>query len=102
MKDMGTPYIGDIGTRIKMTLKEDLSDQDGHQFNVKKPDATTYVWLTTLTEITANKEYTLHYDIVSGDFDQAGDYLIQALMTFSGTPQNYAVTKKITVHSLYD
>jgi hypothetical protein len=102
VSNSGKPYIGDIGTVIRMTLKEDLTNQDGHQFNVKKPDDSTTVWSTTLTEVVAGEEYILSYTIVSGDFDQAGDYLIQPLVTFTGTPQNYGVTKKIKVHALYE
>lgn len=99
---MAKPYIGDVGTVIKMTLKEDLTNQDGHQFNVKKPDDTTTTWVTSLIEIEAGVEYRLEYTIIVDDFDQVGDYFIQPLVTFTGTPQNYGVTKKIKVYALYE
>lgn len=98
----GKPYIGDVGTVIKMTLMEDLTNQDGHQFNVKKPDDSTEVWSTSLVEVTAAIEYRLEYTVAIGDFDQSGDYFIQPLVTFSGDPQNFGITRKFKVHALYE
>ena len=80
-------HVGDIGTQLIMTVKDDgavvdISSASSLSVILKKPDGETYTKSGTLyTDGTDGKMY---YTSVSGDFNAAGSYKIQGIVTLSG------------------
>lgn len=71
------PFIGDIGTAIIVNTKEDLTTATLIELKVKKPSGTEVVWPGTIYELTK-----IRYIIQEGDFNESGEYQIQAYVVF--------------------
>ena len=95
---MGKSYVGDIGTRIRLTLDADLAGYTDIDFKIKKPDGTELDVDCTVEDETNG---IIYYDVVDGDFDVAGTYLIQAEITFSDGDYLLSETKSFTVYDAY-
>lgn len=82
-------HINDIGTRLIMTLLDegsvvDISGASDIDVVLRKPDTST----STKTGVfyTDGTDGKIKYTSISGDFDQAGTYKIQGIVTLpSGT-----------------
>jgi hypothetical protein len=96
---MGKSYVGDIGTRIRTTLNTDLTNATTLEYQVEKPDATTDTWTVTVEDTTNGIVY---YDVIAGDFDQAGSYDIQTDITYNDGDHFLSETRKINVFAAFD
>lgn len=76
-------YVGDLGTEVILDCGEDVSAAVGPRIYVQKPDGTRTSWNATAISIASVPNY-IRYFTVAGDFDQAGEYLFQAGITFAG------------------
>jgi len=73
------PYVGDIGTIIKINMGEDLTTWDGDKFlyKVKKGDGSTAEWKNVTVEGGSDEgKKTLVYTTVNGDLNVNGSYFI--------------------------
>lgn len=91
MSTENKPYVGDIGTVINIDCGENIAGGTSYKFLVRKPQGDTTEWTATL-DGTQNLKYTVQ----SGDFNQAGKYLVQPQITLStgtwkGTTTNFVV-----------
>ena len=73
----GKLYIGDIGTFIIVDTKVDLTNAVNAAYYIKKPDGTLVTWAPVVIHTVDFKKY-LRYEVKAGDFDQAGEYELQA------------------------
>jgi len=74
-------FIGDIGTEIKIDTGEDISSATGVSITYLKPvskDTGTWVAAVDGTQVVL-------YTTDAGDFDEAGIWRVQAVITFSAT-----------------
>jgi hypothetical protein len=73
-------YKGDIGTLFIVDTQSDLSGATTSLIKIRKPDGTEADWSASVSG------QTLRYTVVSGDLDQAGNYLGHAYVVLpSGT-----------------
>lgn len=70
---MSKYYVGDIGVKIVVDTGIDISNATVLQLKVRKPDNTEVDWTATFEGLTK-----LSYTIISGDWTQAGRYLLQS------------------------
>ncbi len=80
---MGKVYKNDYGVLVKVKTGTDLTDVVTKQLKVTKPDGREMNWAATVQSPAT--EGILYYTTVSGDFDQAGLYKLQAYVTFAGS-----------------
>jgi hypothetical protein len=73
----GKLYVGDVGTFIIVDTKVDLTGALSLSFRVRKPDGTEVTWTPVILHTVDFKKY-LRYEVQEGDFDQAGEYKLQA------------------------
>lgn len=66
-------YVGDIGTIIYVNTKEDISAATVLQLKIKKPSGKEVIWNGVL-----DGTMKIKYIAQQGDFDEAGDYFVQA------------------------
>jgi hypothetical protein len=66
---MGKSYVGDFGTRLRLTTLVDMTDLSGAYFRIQKPDTTEVQWPCTVEHATSGIVY---YDTLSGDFTISG------------------------------
>jgi len=95
---MGKIYTGDIGTRLRHTLNVDLTGYSSIDYKIKKPSGTV---LTKTCVVEDLSEGIIYYDIIAGDIDEEGEYLIQGYIQFASGNKNYSVTETFTVHNLF-
>jgi len=72
-------YIGDIGAAIVVDVCNDIATATLVALDVTKPDGTQVRWVGSLHETTKIK-----YIVIAGDFDQAGEYRVQAYIEIPG------------------
>ena len=71
------PYVGDVGTEIKIDMQESMAAATNVTFEVKKPNGDDVVWTgVQIVEITK-----LKYTTQAGDLNQSGIYKIQPKLT---------------------
>ena len=80
-------HVGDVGTQLIMTVKDDgvvvdISNASSLSVIIKKPDGVNYTKTGTLLNDGADGK--MYYTSVSGDFNAAGNYKIQGIVTLSG------------------
>lgn len=83
-------YVGDVGTEILVDTGSDISSASTLELRVKKPDGTTDTWTGTL-----DGTDSISYTTVSGDFDQSGEWTLQAyvvLPSWTGRGESVAFT----------
>jgi hypothetical protein len=80
----GKLYVGDFRTFIIVDTKVDLTGAINLALRVKKPDGTLVVWSPVIIHTVNFKKY-LRYTVGATDFDQAGEYEIQA---YAEVPQD--------------
>ena len=88
-------YVGDIGTVILLDCGVNVSSATVQKILVRKPDKTEHEWSGTIED-----DNYLKYVIIADDFDQKGDYLLQAYIE---TPawQGKGETVKLTVYEKF-
>lgn len=69
-------YIGDTGTSVILDCGQDISSATARTIEVKKPDGSTTTWTASASGTTA-----ISYTSVSGTFDVAGEWRLQAKVT---------------------
>lgn len=79
-------HVGDVGTQLIMTVKDDgeivdISSASSLIVVLKKPDGQSYQ--KTGTIYTDGTDGKMYYVAVNGDFNAAGNYKIQAIVTLS-------------------
>jgi len=75
----GKYYVGDIGTEIIVDTCSDLTAATKTELIVEKPDGTIENWDGTVFELTK-----IRHVVVAGDFDQSGEYTLQAYVEMPG------------------
>lgn len=70
-------YIGEIGTRVLVDVKSDISVATVTDLKVKKPDGKVVIWPGNVYG--ANNDF-IRYVTVAGDFSVAGIYKLQAVI----------------------
>jgi len=75
----GKYYIGDVGTEIIVDVCADISAATTVSLIVEKPDGTVVTWTGSVYETTK-----IRYLVQIGDFDQSGEYTLQAYVEISG------------------
>ena len=91
-------YIGDIGTRLRTTLNDDLTGYSSINYKIKKPSGAILTKpCTPEDEING----IIYYDTIEGDLDEVGSYLIQAFVIFNSGSENLSVTKSFIVYDRY-
>jgi hypothetical protein len=93
-------YVGEIGKTIILDCGVDVSAATSTKIKVKKPDGTIVTWNADVYTISGVTNY-LKYVTVSGDFDQAGQYEVQAYVTIGGYT-GYGLTSRFEVYELFD
>jgi len=92
-------HVGDIGTQLIMTVKDDgevvdISGASSLVIILKKPDGQSYTKTGTL--YTNGTDGKMYYVSVDGDFNAAGNYKIQAIVTLpNGTFYSSISTFKV-------
>ena len=80
MSEIVKSYVGDIGTRIRITLNTSIAGLSTQQFFIKKPSGA----IVTKTAVVEDaSDGILYYDTISGDFNEIGKYMVQAKLTFA-------------------
>lgn len=79
-------HVGDIGTQLIMTVKDDgeivdISNAVSLTIIMKKPDGQSYT--KTGTVYTDGTDGKMYYASVDGDFNAAGNYKLQAIVVLS-------------------
>lgn len=74
---MSKNYQNDVGTLLRVDVGADITDATTTTLYVTKPDGETVEWAGSVSD--CNKE--IWYTIQAGDWDQAGEYLLQAFVT---------------------
>lgn len=72
-------YVGDLGTKIVVDACVDITAATTRELHVQKPDGTLVTWVGALEGTTS-----IAYFVQAGDWDQAGDYRVQAYVEMAG------------------
>lgn len=72
-------YVGDVGTDIIVDCGQDITGATGTVIKYKKPDGSIGEWVATIY----NSNY-LKYTVLAGDWDQQGNWYVNAYMILSG------------------
>lgn len=75
----GKYYAGDTGTEIIVDTCSDITTATTADLLVEKPDGTVETWSGSVYDTTK-----IRYIVQSGDFDQAGEYFLQAYVVMPG------------------
>ena len=92
-------YIGDIGTRLRTTLNEDLAGYSSIEYKIQKPSGTILTKPCVPEDVLNGIVY---YDSVDGDFDELGFYKIQTDINFASGSHNESVTQTFYVSKKFD
>ena len=88
----GKYYVGDVGTEIVVDTCSDITAATKTDLLVEKPDGTLVTWSGDVYEGTK-----IRYVVQAGDFDQTGEYTLQANIAISGwTGRGNTTTFKVT------
>ena len=87
---MGKIYQFDIGTRLRTTLNVSLAGYSTIEYKIKKPSGTTITKTCNVEDVVNG---IIYYDIINGDLDEPGTYLIQTQIVFSNGNQNESETQ---------
>lgn len=90
------PYVGDVGTEIKLNVGVSLATATAQSIEVKRPDGTTVSWPGTVVESTK-----VRFISVVDTFNIPGDWKLQARVTLpAGTWTGEVAT--LRVYRLFD
>jgi len=88
-------YVGDIGTAIITDVCSDITTSTVAALDVTKPDGTQVRWMGSVYDTTK-----IRYYVNANDFDQAGEYRLQAYVEMPGWI-GHGNTTTFTVTALY-
>jgi hypothetical protein len=74
---MSKYYQGDVGTEIEVTVGSDISSATETVLHVKKPSGKEVTWNASQGIPGVNGITTVRYIIKSGDWNEAGWYILQ-------------------------
>jgi hypothetical protein len=77
------PYVGDIGTIIELDCQEVITGASNLKMYCSKPkllDPNSYELKEWTTGVSVYGTTKIRYTVVSGDFNVAGRYLVQAYL----------------------
>ena len=80
-------FIEDIGVTITLQTGIDISFATSYEIHVKKPNGKQVIW-TAVQSSTEN----ISYNIVTGDLNISGDYILQAYVSDATTKLHGAKT----------
>jgi hypothetical protein len=86
-------YVGDVGTLIYVSTLNDLTTATTTDLLVQKPRGAVVTWDA---DVDPTDDTRILYEVKVGDFDQAGEYKLQAYVVFP-TGQWRGNTAKFTV-----
>jgi hypothetical protein len=89
-------YQNDTGLKISVPVGVSTSGASVTTLEVTKPDCTIVTWLADKKDDT-----TLSYVTAVGDLDQAGNYLIQAIVGWGETDTHRGETAKLKVYEKF-
>lgn len=89
-------FIGDIGTTITVNTCGDVTGATLVALDVQKPDGTTERWVGGPVDTTK-----IRYTVQPGDFDQAGEYRLQAYVDMIGW-KGRGTTATVKVYDLFE
>jgi hypothetical protein len=92
----GKYYVGSIGTEILVDVCIDITSATVTDLLVEKPDGTIATWGGTVYEITK-----IRHVVEAGDFDQAGEYYVQAYVEMPGW-SGYGTTTSFRVMAAFN
>jgi len=72
-------YVGEVGTEILVNCGCTITGATGTSLKIIKPDGSTATWTATISGTTH-----LTYTTITGDFNLAGEYILQAYLTING------------------
>lgn len=87
---MAKHYVGMVGVNVIVNCGHNITGATNTKLKVEKPDGTTVEWTATIYN-----ENFLKYVSIADDFDQEGEYRIQAFLTlgdFTGPGDTDIVT----------
>lgn len=91
-------FINDVGTKIETTLNTDLTGLSSATYYVKKGNGTTTTWACTVESVTTGIVY---YNVVSGDLNVSGKYLIHTVLVYNDGSQYTSDIKNFKVYDKY-
>lgn len=96
-------HVGDIGTELRATIYDgdtivDLSSSTELLFFLKKPDGTISQLIADL--YTDGTDGIIRYIVVDGDFDQVGQYKLQARVSVDGGTYNSSIASFKVHHNV--
>lgn len=86
-------YKGDVGTEIQVDCGTDITGAASCKLLIRKPDRSVVEWPAEVYEA----QY-LRYIVEEGDFDQAGIYLLQAIIGLN----SWTGSGKTTTFTIYE
>lgn len=90
----GKYYVDDVGTEIIVDTCSDISSATVTDLIVEKPDGEQFTWHGSVYDTTK-----IRYVVDAGDFDQVGEYLVQAYVEMPGwAGRGNTTTFKVTGH----
>ena len=95
MSDQKT-YVGDTGTVLILDCGQNISAASNRRIRASKPDGTTVIW-----NAVASGSNSIGYVSVSDTFDQAGYWMMQAIVTLP-TGMWHGTTSRLRVYSPFE
>ena len=98
---MGKVYKGDYGVQIKVKTGIDLTGAQTKVFAVSKPDGRKAQWTASIPTDYQPTEGILSYTTAPGDLDIAGNYKLQAVVTFPA-PNAASLKGETAIFKIFD
>lgn len=89
-------YENDTGLKINVPVGVSMAGASVTKLEITKPDGTIVTWLADKKDDT-----TLTYVTATGDLDQAGNYLIQAIVGWGTEDTHRGETAKLKVYEAF-
>lgn len=89
-------FKNNIGIKIKVYAKSDLSDASSIIMSIRKPNGTVSSWTATVDP--TNSSYAIYYT-VDGDLNAIGEHFISLIVT---TSDGKVITGKTDSFMVYD
>lgn len=93
---MAKIYVGDTGLVITANVGESTIGATATSFVVKKPDGTTATWTAAVKD-----DFNITYTTVAGDLSVAGQYKVQAQVSWGVSSTHLGETFIIPVTEPY-
>ena len=77
---MSKNYVDDVGTLLRVPVGANIAEATSVKLYITKPNGDTATWVGTVSDC----EKEIRYTIQSGDWDQDGEYYMQAYVATPG------------------